>query len=176
MKKLLAIALSVPLLLVTSCGKQDAADASAADSVATNSEPKIESMEIYSDTASVQAGGQTLYCEILREPCDSLPTVKDELDNEYRDNSIRIQCRRGGASYFNHVFTKGDFRSGVDASLYEVSLLSGARFVDYKAGRGFLFTVSVGEPYSDMSQRFRLVVADNGTFSVTPDEAGSDMQ
>ena len=121
-------------------------------------------------TDSVRGGGHLYVYDILRVPCDSLPMVKDDMDDFYRDNTIRLTLHRDGAVYFDKTFTKATFASSISKDFYENAILDGIRFLKVEAGQGLVFSFAVSYPESDMSVPFLMTITDTGSFSFVKDE------
>jgi len=102
-------------------------------------------------TDSTTLGGHTYVYSILRTPCDSLEKVKDDMDDLYLDNTIRLTLHRDGAVYFDHTFTKATFAPSIDKGFY-------------------VFSFAVSYPDSDMSIPFLMTITDQGTFTFVKDE------
>ena len=133
-------------------------------------EPQVQALREYHHEDTLRVGRHLYAYDILRQPCDSLPSVRDDMGEEYRDNTIRLKLRRDGEPYFVYTFTKQTFRSSLDPGFYAHSILDGLRFMREEPGKGLVFTFSVSYPNSDMSIPFSLTVADNGTYSFVRDD------
>ena len=153
--------------LLIACGnnekKQDAW-------VAPEHETVTREMPELSVTDSLQSGGHTYAYHILRTACDSLPKVKDDMDDLYRDNTIRLTLQRDGQVYFDKTFTKSTFAQSIEEEFYRNAILDGIRFIRAQAGQGLVFSFTVSYPESDMSHPFLLTVTDQGTFSFVKDD------
>lgn len=168
MKKTWIYAAFPLLLAVASCnGKQEQGGQ---ESQRVSEEPQVQAMPKYHHADTVRMGGHVYTYDILRQSCDSLPRVKDDMGDDHYDNTIRLQLMRDGEPYFTHTFTKQMFRSTIEAEFYAHSILDGLRFMREEKGKGLVFTFSVSYPNSDMSIPFSLMVADNGTYSFERDD------
>ncbi len=78
--------------------------------------------------------------------CDtSLPLATDGVTSYY-DNRVNISIiRSDGSSFFNHTFTKSDFKNHVDANYYEHGALIGIIFEKVE-GDKLKFAASIGNP------------------------------
>ena len=121
-------------------------------------------------TDSTTLGGHTYVYSILRTPCDSLEKVKDDMDDLYLDNTIRLTLHRDGAVYFDHTFTKATFAPSIDKGFYDNAILDGIRFLHAEAGQGLVFSFAVSYPDSDMSIPVLMTITDQGTFTFVKDE------
>lgn len=121
-------------------------------------------------TDSVKAGNHLYSYDILRTPCDSLQKVKDDMDDLYRDNTIRLTLRRDGAKYFDKTFTKATFAKDIEKDFYNNAILDGIRFLKAEPGQGLVFSFAVSYPDSDMSVPFLMTITDSGSFTFVKDE------
>ena len=75
----------------------------------------------------------------------SLPLATDGVTSYY-DNRVNINIiRSDGSSFFNHTFTKSDFKNYVDANYYEHGALIGIIF-EKAEGDNLKFAASIGNP------------------------------
>ena len=155
------------ILLLSACGnKEQKSDAWEAPEheVVTRQLPDLAL------TDSVKNAGRTYVYSILRTPSDSLPQVTDDMDDKYKDNTIRLTLRRDGNEYFNKTFTKATFAQSIDKEFYSNAILDGIRFIRVEPGQGLVFSFAVSYPDSDMSVPFLMTIADNGSFTFVKDE------
>ena len=154
------------ILLLSACGKEQKTDAWEAPEheVVTRQLPDLAL------TDSVKNAGHTYVYSILRTPSDSLPQVTDDMDDKYKDNTIRLTLRRDGNEYFNKTFTKATFAQSIDKEFYNNAILDGIRFIRVEPGQGLVFSFAVSYPDSDMSVPFLMTIADNGSFTFVKDE------
>lgn len=138
--------------------------------VAPEHEVVTRSMPTLSLTDSLKTGGHKYVYTILREASDSLPKVKDDMEDLYMDNTIRLTIKRDGTKYFNKEFTKETFIKSIDKSFYQGAILDGIRFMNYEAGQGLVFSFAVSYPDSDMSVPFLMTISDNGSFTFVKNE------
>lgn len=121
-------------------------------------------------TDSIKNGGHTYVYSILRTPSDSLPSVEDDLEDRFKDNTIRLTLRRDGKEYFDKTFTKSTFAPSIEKDFFCNSILDGIRFIRVEPGQGLVFSFAVSYPDSDMSVPFLMTIADNGSFTYVKDE------
>lgn len=75
----------------------------------------------------------------------SLPLATDGVTSYY-DNRVNINIiRSDGSSFFNHTFTKSDFKNYVDANYYEHGALIGI-ILEKAEGDNLKFAASIGNP------------------------------
>ena len=132
--------------------------------VVTRQMPKLQL------TDSVKSSGHLYVYSILRTPCDSLDKVKDDMDDLYLDNTIRLTLRRDGAVFFDRTFTKATFAGSIDKAFYHNAILDGIRFLRAEEGQGLVFSFAVSYPDSDMSVPFIMTISEQGTFYFVKDE------
>ena len=133
-------------------------------------EPEVRHMPEYGLTDSTEAYGHKYVYEINRTASETLPMVKDDMEDWFADNEIRLQIWRDGREMFDEVFTKEVFRDGLDNNFYQQSILDGIRFVRVEKGQGMVFSMSISYPESDMSVPFLLTITDAGGFSFVKDD------
>ena len=153
--------------VMASCGNKKSQDDAW---VAPQHDTVVRQMADYHLTDSLVVGGRHYRYEITRVASDSLPKVKDDMDDLYADNTIRLTLSRDGAQYFDKTFTKAVFASSIDEAFYRNAILDGIRFLKAEPGQGLTFSFAVSYPESDMSMPFLLTVTDQGTFSFVKDD------
>ena len=159
--------LSIAVVILAACGsKSEKKDTWVAPEheVVTRQMPELQL------TDSTKMGGHTFVYSILRTPCDSLDKVKDDMDDLYLDNTIRLTLRRDGAVFFDRTFTKATFAGSIDKAFYHNAILDGIRFLRAEEGQGLVFSFAVSYPDSDMSVPFIMTISEQGTFSFVKDE------
>lgn len=151
MKKLLSLMALVGLAatLVACGGKKKSEDIIA---------PKVEKvkpagpvkMQEYKDTNYVKwVEGRYYHLTVLRQPCDTLPMVKDETGQKFVDNVFQMTVtRRDGSVFFNRKFTKSNFNKYINADFQNTGILEGIVF-DKVDGDWLVFAASVAHPQTD---------------------------
>ena len=167
MKNSRILPLILALLTIFGCGNKEK---KSEIWVAPEHEAVTRQMPEYHLMDSTQSGGHTYCYEIERTPSDSLPMVIDDMEDLYRDNTIRLTLHRDGTKYFDKTFTKSVFASSIDETFYENAILDGIRFIRAEPGEGLTFSIAVSYPESDMSMPFLLTITDQGTFSFVKDD------
>lgn len=106
-------------------------------------------MQPYSRTWPVQWLGKEYQVAVNRTPNDSLPIVKDEMGDEFVDNSITLEVRRAdGSVAISKTFTKASFDAYLDANYRKTGILEGLVF-DEVDGLQLEFAVSICLPQTD---------------------------
>lgn len=106
-------------------------------------------MQEYTDERDVEWIGKTYHVSVHRQPCDSLPMVKDETGQKYVDNVFQLTVSRNDGSVFYHrTFTKKDFSQYVNEDYRRTGILEGIVF-DKADGDWLVFAASVGHPQTD---------------------------
>lgn len=155
------------VVVLTGCGTRQ--ERMGYEAVAKH-EPEVRHMPEYGLTDSTEAYGHKYVYEINRTASETLPMVKDDMEDWFADNEIRLQIWRDGREMFDKVFTKEVFRDGLDNNFYQQSILDGIRFVRVEKGQGMVFSMSISYPESDMSVPFLLTITDAGGFSFVKDD------
>lgn len=160
-------ALVLLAVILTACGKRETKEDTW---TAPDTETVIRQLPDLRLTDSVRSGAHVYVYNIERVASDSLPTVRDDMDDLYRDNVIRLVLSRDGQCYFDRKFTKDTFAASLDKKFYKGAILDGIRFLRAEPGAGLLFSFAVSFPDSDMSVPFLMTITDAGAFSFVKDE------
>ncbi len=169
-KDLLAAVLVIIALGLVSCGSKKKSD----DIIA----PKVEKvkpkdpvrMQEYVDQRDITwVEGNQYHIEVMRQPCDSLPMVKDETGQKYIDNMFRMTITRSnGSVFYKRTFTKKDFQSYINADYRDTGILEGVVF-DRIDGDKLLFGASVGHPQTDEYIPFVMTLTRMGALTINQD-------
>lgn len=107
------------------------------------------SMQERHDNVEVRWQNDLYTISIDRTPQDSLPMVKDEIGQQYVDNSIRLTVNRAdGSVFFGRTFTKGSFASYLDDNFRRTGILEALVFDEVDDGK-LEFAVSISRPQAD---------------------------
>ena len=119
--------------------------------------PKVENvqpagpvrMQSYNKTWPVRWLDKEYKVTVNRTPNDSLPMVKDEMGQQFVDNSITLEVRRAdGSVAISKTFTKASFDAYIDSNYRKAGILEGLVF-DEVDGRYLEFAASVSLPQTD---------------------------
>ena len=106
-------------------------------------------MQSYNKTWPVKWLDKEYKVIINRTANDSLPIVKDEMGQEFYDNSITLEvCRADGSVAINKTFTKATFEAYIDNNYRKAGILEGLVF-DKVDGKCLEFAASVSLPQTD---------------------------
>jgi len=123
----------------------------------------------YKDSKSFKWLDREYVCTIERLADDSLPMVKDETDQLFVDNRVKLTISRAdGSVFFNRTFTKATFNSYIDDDFRQTGILEGFVF-DKVEGNEVRFACSVTRPQSDEYIPLLLAVTRNGDIAITRD-------
>ncbi len=143
-----AMIYSLPLLLVciTSCKDKPRSNIIIAHKpvvVPIQNKPRAIGDAVRNSSISWVGGKYTVKITVK---CDtSLPLATDGATSYY-DNRVNISIiRSDGFPFFNHTFTKSDFKNYVDANYYEHGALIGI-ILEKVDGENLEFAASVGNP------------------------------
>lgn len=160
MNKTLVPSALVLVVALTACGEEKKAENkdTAVEQVVTKKEPLIADGDMQF-TDSLTLGGHRLDVTIRRYADKQLPTVKDEIDNEFYDNRVEITIVRAGEQVYNQEFAKESFASFLSAEEKGRGILVGMN-VDREASSSQIvcLTAVVGAPGSDAVQKFLIKV------------------
>ena len=160
------------VLLTTGCKKKKETD-----DIITKKVEKVvkkqgtQKMSDFTWSKTVEWQGKEYSLFIERKADESLPKCKDEQDNEYYDNKITVKViGKGGAKFFEHVFTKNDFAAYTNESYGKKGALLGIAF-DRIEDSNIIFGAGVGSPDS-MSDEFvplSIIISSNGSMTIKKD-------
>ena len=103
-------------------------------------------------------GNNTYQVAVIRTPADSLPTVSDQLGQEYIDNVVRITVNRpDGTTFFARTFGKASFNNWLDADYRQSAILESVTFYGSDQQK-LLFTASVNHPCATDDEAINLLV------------------
>lgn len=135
--------------LMTACGGKKKSDDVITQRV-TKAEPKAPvRMQENTDERDVEWIGKTYHVTIQRQPCDSLPMVKDDMGQEYVDNVFSVVVsRQDGSVFYRHKFQKSSFANHVSDDFRKTGILEGL-VLDRAEDDYLIFAASVGRPQTD---------------------------
>ena len=147
-KKLLIAAAAVVLMLTACKEKKSSQDIIVSKPEVFKPEAPI-SMQERHDNVEVRWQNDLYTISIDRTPQDSLPMVKDEIGQQYVDNSIRLTVNRAdGSVFFGRTVTKGSFASYHDDNFRRTGILEALVFDEVDDGK-LEFAVSISRPQAD---------------------------
>ena len=151
MKKLLSLMVLTALgAALVACGGKKKSDDIIAPKVEKVKPSEPVKMQEYKDTNYVKwVEGRYYHLTVLRQPCDTLPMVKDETGQKFVDNVFRLTVsRKDGSVFYSHVFTKKALQQYLDDDFNKTGVFEGLVF-DKAEGDYLYFGASVGHPQSD---------------------------
>lgn len=147
--KIVCVALLVLTIGLTACGgKKKNEDIITQRVVEVQSNEPVR-MQEYHDERDVNWIGKRYRVTVDRQPCDTLPMVKDERGQKYVDNVFQVTVSRAdGSVFFNRKFVKSHFSQYVNDDYRRTGILEGIVF-DKADGDWLVFGASVGHPQTD---------------------------
>jgi hypothetical protein len=172
MKKIVIAVAAAAGMTLMSCGSEKAStpQADSVKTVATQG-PQPADNELSRDYRST-IEGHNYVISIHRTPDSSLPTVKDELDQEFYDNRVVVTITRDGDSIFHQALTKEDFLDYLSADERRGSILLGMVYDEEKSSRlHHCLAAQVGQPGTGEGPAFTIEIplAGGSTFSIVRD-------
>ena len=179
-KSIFIISLGISTLALTaSCGNKENKEGSDTDSLAQPSAPTPrESEGDMERTYSAKIQGNNYSITISRKTDKSLPTVKDDLDTEFYDNSVTVKIARNGGEFYSKTFTKEAFKGFLTDGDYDKCVLNGMAYDEEKSGGGHIcIAAMVGQPGLGEGHAFTLdIPTDGSTASIVKAEQQQDAE
>lgn len=151
MKKLLSLMVLTALgAALVACGGKKKSDDIIAPKVEKVKPSEPVKMQEYKDTNYVKwVEGRYYHLTVLRQPCDTLPMVKDETGQKFVDNLFQMTVTRAdGSVFFDRKFTKNSFNKYINEDYRNTGILEGIVF-DKVDGDWLVFAASVAHPQTD---------------------------
>ena len=151
MKKLLSLMVLTALgAALVACGGKKKSDDIIAPKVEKVKPSEPVKMQEYKDTNYVKwVEGRYYHLTVLRQPCDTLPMVKDETGQKFVDNLFQMTVTRtDGSVFFDRKFTKNSFNKYINEDYQNTGILEGIVF-DKVDGDWLVFAASVAHPQTD---------------------------
>jgi len=172
MKKIIFSICLASLCVMLSCTEKKKQDVIIAQKPVVEQRNDTLQMQSYNSDVDREWLGNPYKISVKRYVDKSLPLAKDEQGQRYYDNKISLTITRGkdGSTFFDRVFTKGDFQSMLNNEFAENGALLGLVF-DRVEGNNLIFAASVGSPdkTSDEYMPFVVTVSNFGNVGITKD-------
>ena len=172
MKHILPLILVAGLVVLGACKEKK----SSTDIITTKYVPKEPqapiAMPVDVQTKNIEWQGKPYTITIDRVPVDSLPQVKDENNQPYVDNRVKLTIMRAdGSAFFQRTFTKASFNTYIDDSFRKNGILAGFRYDEVEnSGIEFSVVVALPDAIDDVFVPLELVVDRQGGVSITRDD------
>lgn len=122
----------------------------------------VHELEPYDFIDSVRVGSHTYAYHVVRSFDETCEVVTVD-GVRWQDTKVSVTVSCDGNTYFQHTFTRQDFRSALGEMMQQSILLGCARMDgddDFQ-----YFNVCVGAPDSDMDMNFRVRVGRDGSYA-----------
>jgi len=172
MKHILPLILVAGLVVLGACKEKK----QSTDIITTKYVPKQPqdpiAMPADTQTKNIEWQGKPYTITIDRVPVDSLPQVKDENNQPYVDNRVKLTIMRAdGSAFFQRTFTKASFNIYIDDSFRKNGILAGFRYDEVEnSGIEFSVVVALPDAIDDVFVPLELVVDRQGGVSITRDD------
>ena len=172
MKHILPLILVAGLVALGACKEKK----QSTDIITTKYVPKQPqdpiAMPADTQTKNIEWQGKPYTITIDRVPVDSLPQVKDENNQPYVDNRVKLTIMRAdGSAFFQRTFTKASFNTYIDDSFRKNGILAGFRYDEVEnSGIEFSVVVALPDAIDDVFVPLELVVDRQGGVSITRDD------
>jgi hypothetical protein len=172
MKHILPLILVAGLVVLGDCKEKK----QSTDIITTKYVPKQPqdpiAMPAHTQTKNIEWQGKPYTITIDRVPVDSLPQVKDENNQPYVDNRVKLTIMRAdGSAFFQRTSTKASFNTYIDDSFRKNGILAGFRYDEVEnSGIEFSVVVALPDAIDDVFVPLELVVDRQGGVSITRDD------
>ncbi len=172
MNRLLPLVLVLGMMMLSACKEKKQTD----DIITTKYVPKTPQAPIGmpSDTQAqtVKWGDASYRVSVERVASDSLPMVKDDAGQKYKDNRITVSVsRQDGSSFLKRTFTKSAFVQYVNEPFKKSGILASIRFDEVDNGKlEFSVVVALPDAVDDMFVPLEMTVDRNGIINIREDD------
>ena len=172
MKRLLPLVLVLGTMMLSACKEKKQTD----DIITTKYVPKqLQApigMPADKQVQTVEWGGAAYQVSVSRVAADSLPMVKDEAGQKYKDNRITVSVtRQDGSSVLKRTFTKSAFTQYVDEVFRKNGILASIRFDEVDNGKlEFSVVIALPDAIDDMFIPLEMTVDRNGIINIREDD------
>ncbi len=112
---------------------------------------------------AVTLAGRKYGISVRRFPDKNLPTVKDQLDQEFYDNSVEVAVTRDGEAFFSHTFTKETFGKYLTPADRSGAILMGMAYDEEKStAKRICLAAQVGQPGTGEGPAFTVEIPLSG--------------
>lgn len=165
MKKKNLLLLLLTAALSVSCGgdKKDNDRAAQTSEQAETKGPQDADKPL-NRTYTATIGGKSYEISVNRSPDHELPTVKDQLDQEFYDNSVRVSITNGGNEIFARTFTKEAFADYLSEADKNGMVLLGMAYDEEKTtGSRICLAAQIGQPGMGEGPAFTIEISADGS-------------
>ena len=172
MKRIIPFVLALGIMMLSACKEKKQSD----DIITTKYVPKQLQdpigMPADNQSQAVEWGGATYQVSVSRVAADSLPMVKDEAGQKYKDNRITVSVNhKDGSSLFKRTFTKSAFAQYVDEVFRKNGILASIRFDEVDNGKlEFSVVVALPDAVDDVFIPLEMTVDRNGIINIREDD------
>ena len=172
MKHILPLILVAGLVVLGACKEKK----QSTDIITTKYVPKQPqdpiAMPADTQTKNIEWQGKPYTITIDRVPVDSLPQVKDENNQPYVDNRVKLTIMRAdGSAFFQRTFTKASFNTYIDDSFRKNGILAGFRYDEVEnSGVEFSVVIALPDAVDDVFVPLELIVDRQGGVSISRDD------
>lgn len=172
MKHILPLILVAGLVVLGACKEKK----QSTDIITTKYVPKQPqdpiAMPADTQTKNIEWQGKPYTITIDRVPVDSLPQVKDENNQPYVDNRVKMTIvRSDGSVFFERTFTKASFNTYIDDSFRKNGILAGFRYDEVEnSGVEFSVVIALPDAVDDVFVPLELIVDRQGGVSISRDD------
>ena len=172
MKRLLPLILVFGIMMLGACKEKKKSD----DIITTKYVPKKPvdpiAIEATTQNTSVNWGGSQYSVSVVRTPADSSSMVKDENNQKYFDNVVKVSVNRpDGSSLFSRTFTKSSFSSYIDDTFKKNGILASIRYDEVDNGKlEFSVVIALPDAVDDVFIPLEMTVDKQGIINIRQDD------
>ena len=172
MKRLFSLVLAFVIMMLSACKEKKQTD----DIITTKYVPKqLQApigMPADKQVQTVEWGGAAYQVSVSRVAADSLPMVKDEAGQKYKDNRITVSVtRQDGSSVLKRTFAKSAFTQYVDEVFRKNGILASIRFDEVDNGKlEFSVVIALPDAIDDVFIPLEMTVDRNGIINIREDD------
>ena len=166
------IALAIVVLAMASCSGEKKTNVIIVPKTEAPKPQMPVKMSEFTHQDDVQWIGKTYKVVVHRFVADSLPMVKDEAGQKYKDNRITVSVNhKDGSSLFKRTFTKSAFAQYVDEVFRKNGILASIRFDEVDDGKlEFSVVVALPDAVDDVFIPLEMTVDRNGIINIREDD------
>lgn len=171
MKKNIISIFTLICLLVCSCNSEKKGETHTSTETTVQTSKPMDAEKKLKRNYTVDIDGNHYNIIIERYPDHSLPTVKDQLEQEFYDNSVKILITRNNQEFFSKIFKKEAFIDYMSEEYKNGSILLGMAFDKEKTNKNKIcIAAQLGQPGTGEGPAFTVeIITSDASCSIIRD-------